>query len=235
MIKMKRSLKDIRTISKKKMDTLTKNLCNVVSQAVQDFTKVLSEKYNIPISELQDVWNNRVGDEITTLKKAKAPKKEATESKSATCSYVFTKGDNSGKTCTSKAVGDTNTCKKHSDQKSKPKKEPAKKKKEEEEEEPPVLKSKSKKLVIKRNKDGLFEHTPTGLVIDEKTKEVYGKYVNGVVQELTVEDLEMCKKYDLNARVPKNLKVDKQADSDPEDELEDEEEEEEEDERSDDE
>ena len=207
------------------MDTLTKNLCGVVSQAVSDFTKALSEKYNIPISDLQDVWNNRVGNELKTLQKKSKAKKTETESetKNCVCSYVFTKGDNQGKSCTSKAVSGNNMCKKHSEQNSKPKKETTKKT---EEEDPPVLKSKSKKLVIKRNKDGLFEHTPTGLVIDEKTKEVYGKYVNGVVQELTMEDLEMCKKYDLNARVPKNLKGDKQEeDSDPEEEEEEEEDE----------
>lgn len=217
------------------MDNLSKNLCNVVSQAVSDYNKALSEKYNIPINELQEVWNNNVGGELKKKPKSKEKSETKEEEKSSLCSYVFTKGDKEGKSCTSKVSTGSTTCKKHSEQKEKPtksKKETTKKtEKSETSESSSTLKSKQKKLVIKRNKDGLFEHQPTGFVIDEKSKEVYGKYVNGSVIELTVEDLELCKKYDLNARIPKNLKNDKSnEDEEEEEECEDEDEEEEEEE-----
>ncbi len=63
---------------------------------------------------------------------------------------------------------------------------------------------------LARNKFGNFEHTETKLVFDKDDKIVIGKQdPGGEILDLTDEDIEVCKQFKFNYRLPENLDVHK--------------------------
>ncbi len=82
-------------------------------------------------------------------------------------------------------------------------------------EDPPVIKSvkeRTAELAIRKNSHGNFEHVATGLVFNTD-KMVYGKQAeDGSVITLTVDDIEICKKYKFPFKVPENLNTSKNLD-----------------------
>jgi hypothetical protein len=82
-------------------------------------------------------------------------------------------------------------------------------------EDPPVIKSvkeRTAELAIRKNSHGNFEHVATGLVFNTD-KMVYGKQSeDGSVNTLTVDDIEICKKYKFPFKVPENLNTSKNLD-----------------------
>ena len=102
-------------------------------------------------------------------------------------------------------------------------------------------------IQIKRNSHGNFEHTDSGLVINNISKKAYGRQnKDGSIAELTPSDIDLCHKYKFAYDIPENLnkktnidddeeeddeleEVDEEVDADleAEDEIEDEEDEEE--------
>jgi hypothetical protein len=82
-------------------------------------------------------------------------------------------------------------------------------------EDPPVIKSvkeRTAELAIRKNSHGNFEHVATGLVFNTD-KLVYGKQSqDGSVITLTVDDIELCKKYKFPFKVPENLNTSKNLD-----------------------
>ena len=66
-----------------------------------------------------------------------------------------------------------------------------------------VVVSHVKKIVIHRNDHGLWEYE--GLVFDDKTKNVVGRWENGVLQPLRRSDIEMCKQYKFRYNMPSVL------------------------------
>lgn len=67
-------------------------------------------------------------------------------------------------------------------------------------------------IAIRKNKYGNFEHMQTGLVFNTD-KMVYGKQnEDGSVTPLKPEDIELCKKYKFNYKLPENLNVSKNLD-----------------------
>ncbi len=63
---------------------------------------------------------------------------------------------------------------------------------------------------LARNKFGNFEHTETKLVFDKDDKIVIGKQdPGGDILDLTDEDIEICKQFKFNYRLPENLDVHK--------------------------
>ena len=60
--------------------------------------------------------------------------------------------------------------------------------------------------VLSRNKFGNYEDPKTGLVFDKDDKIVIGKQdASGTILDLTDEDIEACKQYKYNYRLPENL------------------------------
>lgn len=57
-----------------------------------------------------------------------------------------------------------------------------------------------KKMVIRRNHHGLWEYE--GLVFDDKTKNVVGRWEDGVLQPLRRSDIEKCKQYKFRYNLP---------------------------------
>ena len=82
-------------------------------------------------------------------------------------------------------------------------------------EDPPVIKSvkeRTAELAIRKNSHGNFEHVATGLVFNTD-KMVYGKQAeDGNVDSLTIDDIELCKKYKFPFKVPENLNTSKNLD-----------------------
>ena len=61
-------------------------------------------------------------------------------------------------------------------------------------------------LKISRNSFGNYEHRETRLVFDPATKEVIGiQEPDGKVSELTVEDIQMCREYRFDYRIPETI------------------------------
>jgi hypothetical protein len=59
---------------------------------------------------------------------------------------------------------------------------------------------------ISRNKFGNFEHKETKLLINKDTECIYGKQCDdGKVNELTPEDIEICKSFNFKYKIPENL------------------------------
>lgn len=75
---------------------------------------------------------------------------------------------------------------------------------------PPVLKklkANAQRHVVARNRFGNYEHAETRLIFDPDDRMVVGRqdYASGNVLELTDEDIEVCKQYKFNYRLPENL------------------------------
>jgi hypothetical protein len=61
-------------------------------------------------------------------------------------------------------------------------------------------------IPVRRNKYDNYEHPQTHLVLNPKTRKVYGKQQDdGTVSELTDDDIEQCKKYKFEYILPGNL------------------------------
>lgn len=80
---------------------------------------------------------------------------------------------------------------------------------------------------IRKNKFGNEEHFESGLVFNKETKIVIGhQNANGKVDSLTDKDIELCKKYKFQYKLPENLSVNKGLQNVKVDELDDEDDEE---------
>ena len=86
-------------------------------------------------------------------------------------------------------------------------------KKEKETQDVKVLKkieTKAPTLDFRRNEFGNIMHTESRIVLDKETKEVYAhQNEDGTLGSLTHDDIEICKKYNLEYRLPENLDANK--------------------------
>jgi hypothetical protein len=159
----------------------------------------------------------------STLNISEKPNEDKSDGK---CQYVFSKGDKQGQKCTSKSLTGM-FCGKHTKKEEEPSKSEIK------ETDKPKPKSNTKTKVDKEQKDNdvinrlvtekvvkksepffcarrnawkNYEHEETGLVFDWKTEEVIGKQnQNGNIDELSVEDIELCKEYGFKYKLPGKL------------------------------
>ena len=245
------------------MDALSKSLYSVVSQAVDEFSQRVAEKFDASKEEVLELWNSSVAAELKVVesskpkeeKKAAAPRARAAKSESkddstAVCTYMFKKGKNINTTCTAKVCADsTKYCRKHKAQEekeesgAKTEKKPAAKatkakKEEAKEKETAAVKKLTEgkpSFVLRKNKQGNYEHPETHFVFDKVTKEVYGRQTDSGVEPLTTEDVDECRKFNFKCRLPDTLtsKKDESPAEDDEDVEEEDEEVDEEDEEED--
>jgi hypothetical protein len=62
------------------------------------------------------------------------------------------------------------------------------------------------KIPIHLNQFGNYEHSETSLIFSNKTQKVYGKQsIDGTVDDLNHEDINMCNKYKFEYELPENL------------------------------
>jgi hypothetical protein len=212
------------------MDSLSKTLYSVVSQAVGEFAQAISTKYNLPREELLELWNSNVSSDLkagdTSLPKkerksvTKKTKSPEDNHEAPCCSYEFKKGANQGKKCTAKVSGgDSTFCRKHKEQEGKEVKEDGdktvkkssrvgKKSSDDSEKDSSVVKKLTEgkpAYVLKRNSHGNYEHPETKFVFDKVTREVYGRQTDNGVVDLTVEEVEQCKRLNFKHRLPVSL------------------------------
>jgi hypothetical protein len=208
-----------------RMNSLLKNLSQTVSQTIDDFSQKVADKFKVDKNEVLALWNEQVSDELkvekTTEKKKASPRKISNAIADAPqCSYKFGKGKNKGQNCPSKVVDGIEYCKKHAPKTAKTEKAPAKAKKPEMkqttivskvDEATDVIKSlNSKVTTIKnlcKNKYNHFEDLETHLLFSQETREVYGKQLeDGTVAELSLQDIELCKKQGYGFVPPSTIK-----------------------------
>ncbi len=230
------------------MDSLAKDLYATLAKSLDQYAQVVADKFNLDKDEVVEAWNGAVSSELKVEKKqtkAKPRAKQAKTDDTDVCSYEFKKGKNSGSKCTAKVCTDsTSYCRKHKGQEGKEdsgdKKTKTKSKNpkaEEKEKETKAVKTMTKpaeQLALGKNKYGHYEHKSTKFVFDKATKEVFGKQVGDKVEDLTDEDVELCKSHNFKYILPKTLssKNDKkdEVEDEAEDEVEEEDDEEEEEE-----
>jgi len=76
-------------------------------------------------------------------------------------------------------------------------------------------------IQIKRNSHGNFEHTVSGLVINNISKKAYGRQnKDGTIAELTPDDINLCHQYKFAYDIPENLNKTNIDDDEEDDELE---------------
>ena len=94
-------------------------------------------------------------------------------------------------------------------------------------EEPSVIKNVKQntgEISIRPNKFGNFEHLTTGLVFSRDKIVIGRQSITGENTPLTTEDIELCKQYKFNYKLPENLNVNKSLDDVSIEEVEEEEE-----------
>lgn len=195
---------------------------------VQDFCRVLSEKYHLKEDEVLSVWTGSISQPMTTPMKSSSSAAASSVSKSVpvpddadteiTKEKIMTatkdmlaamckkKGlkQSGKKEDLFKRLVDSLSSTVSTAESTTTKKPVASGKKED----TPIIKTikeRTAELAIRKNKFGNFEHVPTGLIFNTD-KIVYGKQlVDGAVLELTSIDIDTCNKYKFPFKMPENL------------------------------
>lgn len=209
--------------------SLSDNLTNAIDQVIDAFISRVSEEHDVDIDELRALWNGQSGSAKSTPKKklkTKAPK----SSPAASLTEIDTEDVSPARlmSCTvaelkalCRARGLVLKGKKADlisrlsgvDVDNLPDKAPAKKAKKSAAKtataSAKVIKALTgniPEIAIRRNKHNNLEHSETGLVFDKQTKTVIGKQNdNGSVDDLTDDDIDLCKKFKFAYKVPDNL------------------------------
>lgn len=74
-----------------------------------------------------------------------------------------------------------------------------------------LSKKNTNQIVIKitKNKYGQFHHKETGLIFDSMTKRVIGKENNGAIDKLSRKDIEICKNFKFQYKLPETIEDDR--------------------------
>jgi len=217
---------------------MSSKLNTAIETVINEYLKV---KYDVSLETLLSSWKKgqtpRVveeeEEEIIVEKKVekKEVKKETkkTSKDKPKCIHPIARGDNKGQPCGVTVSDDSKTghyCKKHLSQEEKPEKVEKKEvkkpvKKEEQIMTKQELKEKIDKrtteIEVRRNKFGNYEHQGSGLVLDRTSGKVYGKQnSDGSIEELTEEDIELCKSIGFKFVIPETIKTTEQKESDEE-------------------
>ena len=187
-------------------------LHTLLQETVTDFLKQIHERYDIPLDELNEI---RLGAGSSTVKEL-APLQEKTSEASelinhstvvlkAMCKTAGKKNYSRLKKIelisllTSSKVTQVIPITKKSAKHKKIKKEIKT---------PDVVKNKiiSSEVKIRRNNNGDYMHTETGLIFDKDTKQVISRYYPSEGnRNLTEEDVDACKQYNFSYVLPENL------------------------------
>ena len=173
--------------------SFNENAISGLNSTLNDFFKIVSEKYNINYNELQQLWSGNIvapvqikssSSELDKLNKSeliemcKCKQLKVSGTKTDLINRIV-QSDNTQKTLILKP------------------------------QEAPVIKKlieKSPKLQITKNSFGNFCHNETSFVFDCNTQKVYGKQnKNGTIDVLTSADIDICNKYKFSFMIPNNL------------------------------
>ena len=168
------------------VQTILKN--NIYEYILKPFINSVSVKYKINEKDLLDLLEN-----INNLDQTKENVKVEKESV-PTCPYMYTKGKLANTVCGVKLKKNSTFCSKHKMFKTKAVCEQVKEEVKEEVKENLVLR-KHKKL-------NMLWHSPTSMVFDNE-KKVAGVCKNNILEELTDEDIKICKEMSFAYKVYK--------------------------------
>jgi len=194
------------------MDKLLTLIKENIDKSVNEYISVISSKYNIDITELQELWKSPSNLTVITtqaplepstspLQPKSPPKKKSSSPSSSTkikCAYKFTKGKQQGEMCSSNAKDNSQYCSKHMKFEDSGQKEikynplPA-----------PVEKSVDR--LVRLNKEiNKWWHAESKLVFkSNKEKIVVGVYKNDIYTDLCEDDVEECNKYGFKYEIKK--------------------------------
>lgn len=197
-------------------NTLKESIANIISSSVEVFVDQIVEKHDLNRDELLSLWSNNTGTP-KTVKKVNTVTDINTEDVSPerlmSCTVPELKA-----LCRARGLvlkgkkADLISRLSGVDTDSLPAKAPAKSKKTKKNKSVATSKVISAltdnipEITIRRNKFGNLEHPETGLVFDKETKSVIGKQNdNDTIDDLTEDDIELCKKFKFKFKMPENL------------------------------
>ena len=175
--------------------SIIKNIENIIRNAIGQYARKIADKYeNVELEELHKIWTE-ISDDINISSSTVSAKNKVLCDNG--CSYVFSRGKNSGDKCGSKTIENTSFCSRHKKQEGKE----AKVKKT-----IPVVSKKNTNPDVKitpKSTDRILKqhkilkklwHQETGMIFKSaEEKIVIGKVVNNTIIPLTDEDVEICK------------------------------------------
>jgi hypothetical protein len=215
-------------------NSLLSQIENIINSYVMSYNLKIAKKYNIDVSELNELWASRDIDNESqnsessqiVVKKVQARSPPAPKSQDKTCPYNFTRGPNAGSVCGTKIKGEGSYCSKHKQyeaKEQKPKKvlpQPKKNTSSEDdaEEEEKVREELNKKktegfsqkeinyMFFKKPELGenLSYHKQTGFVCNEEKLIVGKKNEQNKVIPLTEEDIKVAKSWNFNIKQVEN-------------------------------
>ena len=174
------------------MNKLLSSIESSINNTVNEYNKLLSDKFDIDIEELKNIWTTTFNGVVKQSKKSSS--KNVSEKSSINgdeeikCVYKFIKGKQQGESCNKLTKNGTQFCGKHSKFEAEGQKEKHKL---------PTVESKSPDRIIKLNKElNKWWHKESKLVFkSSKDKLVIGTYRNNEYKPLTTDDISECEKY----------------------------------------
>ena len=201
--------------------SLSKTIFDNIETNIKLYISQISSKYKLDENDLYKMWNNNSEyDKPISAKIQSKPiikdedsldpelmklnKKELAEiCKSKNLTVSGTKAEIVKRIMNGQSSGKTSSLTKNTPSKN---------------EQPSIIKKLAEKIQpiqIKRNSFGNFEHSDSGLVINNVTKKAYGtQNSDGTVSELTLEDIDLCHKYKFVYDLPENLNKNNDDDED---------------------
>ena len=195
------------------MNNLMNNIKNAITSSIEELINNISEKYNIDVNELSELWNNNSSNLKISSVKTKTIKKDKSVSSSSVsstddnkCPYIFSRGEKQGEICGVKSKKDCEYCSKHQkyegvgqpvEKKKTPKAKNTIAEKSLPKKKTPVKKSVELEKTFKLNKDiNKYWNFSTQLVIKSKDERVViGSYRDDELKKLTDDDIILCEKY----------------------------------------
>ena len=198
------------------MNSLLKGIETSIKNAIEEFSKIISEKYDIEASDLENIWN-KVSSDITisivikndikntkNVKKNTSPKAmEKNEKKSEDgCPYIYTRGENKGEQCCGKTKEGVVYCSRHKkfeevgqmEKKKMPQAKTISAKAGPKKTSPP---KKQIDKTLRMNKEiNKFWHPESELIFKSKDERVViGSYKNKIINKLSDDDIMLCEQY----------------------------------------
>ena len=214
------------------------SLTDLTQNVVSNYAEIISKKYNIDLTELLEIWNDKNTNVLSSVGKTphaitSVPKVSKTSSSrttgkksptvadsstsnTKTCTYVAVRGASKGVPCGATCTDSTDFCKKHlvlgEKQKTSPKK--IKEKTKTEVVAPVISKMRETQSVqtIRRNEYGNYTCVNTNFVFRKEDKHVIGKQVEDKIVMLTAEDIDTCKSLGYMYVVPDVIETDENQD-----------------------
>ena len=209
------------------MDKLMNVIEQNIQKTVRDYMLLISNKYNIDINELDNLWNTPNQISLTssmtspkpspkpspmtspkpspmTSPKPSSPSSPKNKDRCVNkCVYKFTKGKQIGEICNGGIKGDSQYCSKHikfEETGQKDKKQPL-----------PVSSNEKKSVdrLVRLNKDiNKWWHVESKLVFkSDKEKIVVGVYKDNTYRDLCNDDIEECNKYGFRYEISQPPKI----------------------------